>query len=92
MKPVKYALSIVGIVTISLALGACRDDSDGRSLSFNKGTYSGKADTAITDAARRSVQDRVHYQSGVDSTGGGGSGNTGSSSSADVRPPGVGDQ
>lgn len=90
MKPIKTALTIGCVVALALTLAACRDDEDGRPLAYDKGNYAGKPDTALTDAARRAVQDRIYYQSGVDGTGGGAS--SGASSSADVRPPGKGDK
>jgi len=83
----KTSLMIGCVLAASFMLGACREDEQGRPLGYNKGNYAGKPDTALSDEARRMIQDRVHYQGGGDAGSGGTPGISGVSSSADVRPP-----
>ncbi|MBT5050122.1 MAG: hypothetical protein HOM58_16600 [Rhodospirillaceae bacterium] len=86
MQTMRTAFLISGLVAASLTLGACRDEVQGRSAN-DKGNYAGKPDTQISSNARRALMDRIRHQGGLDSTGGGSVGNSGGSSSADVRPP-----
>lgn len=87
MKIVKTMLLVCSAAAACIVLSACRENEQGRVLSYDKGRYSGKPDAMLSDAARRSIQDRVHYQSGLDTVSGGTPGPSGASSSADVRPP-----
>jgi len=79
---------MAGVVAAGMALGACRENEQGRPLNYHKGKYAGKPDTELSAAARRSIQDRVRYQGGLSASPGGGPDASGPSSSADVRPPG----
>ncbi len=87
MKKMKTALLLSSVMAASLVLGACRDEEQGRSLAQNKGNYAGKPDAKLSDAARRSIMDRIHYQGGLDSGSGGTPGISGVAPGADVRPP-----
>ncbi|HEY9536949.1 MAG TPA: hypothetical protein VIS03_05090 [Kiloniellaceae bacterium] len=48
-----------------LALAACDEAEQGRILHYEKGTYLGQSDTALTDAQRDELNARVKRQSGV---------------------------
>jgi len=85
---IRTMLLASGVVAASLALGACRENEQGRPLHYDKGRYSGKPDTELSAAARLSIHDRVRHQGALTASPGGGAGLPGPSSSADVRPPG----
>lgn len=87
MKWMKTALLVGGVMATGLIVGACRENEQGRPLAYQKGHYAGNPDTPISEEARRSLMNRVHYQIGLDSASGGTAGISGASSSADVRPP-----
>ena len=87
-KPFRTAFLVAGVVAAGLALGACRENEQGRPLNYQKGKYAGKPDTELSAEARRSIQDRVRHQGALTASPGGGAGLAGPSSSADVRPPG----
>jgi hypothetical protein len=84
---IRTILLVGGVVAASLALGACRENEQGRPLKYDKGRYSGKPDTELSAAARRGIHDRVRHQGALTASPGGGAGLPGPSSSADVRPP-----
>ncbi|MEE8445494.1 MAG: hypothetical protein V3S44_09105 [Alphaproteobacteria bacterium] len=86
-QSIRTMLLVGGVVAASLALGACRENEQGRPLSYDKGKYAGKPDTEISAAARRGIRDRVRHQGALTASPGGGAGLPGPSSSADVRPP-----
>jgi len=86
-KTVRTVLLVAGVVAAGMALGACREDEQGRPLKYDKGNYAGKPDTELSAAARRSLHDRVRYQGALTASPGGGAGLAAPSSSADVRPP-----
>ncbi len=88
MKTGKLITMLACLVAVGASLGACREDEQGRVLLFNKGVYLGKADTPISEEARRNFRTRALRQSAArgfgQSAGGGGSG---SGRPPDVRPP-----
>ncbi len=45
---IRTMLLVGGVVAASLALGACRENEQGRPLKYDKGRYSGKPDTEIS--------------------------------------------
>lgn len=86
-RTIRTAFLAAGVVAAGMALGACRENEQGRPLKYEKGRYSGKPDTEISAAARRSIHDRVRYQGALTASPGGGAGLEAPSSAADVRPP-----
>jgi len=86
-KTIRTAFLVAGVVAAGMALGACREDEQGRPLQYHKGRYSGKPDTEISAAARRSIHARVRYQGALSASPSGDAGLAAPSSSADVRPP-----
>jgi len=83
----KTSIAVLGCaLAVALALGGCREDEQGRALTFDKGNYSGKPDTPLSAEAREKLRDRARHQGGlggVDRGPPGGAVPTG----ADVRPP-----
>ncbi len=78
--------ALVGVALLApLALGACREDDQGRVLRYKKGVYLGKPDSKLTEEQDRMLRERAQYQgSGVSiALGGGGE-------RPNVRPPGPG--
>ncbi len=89
MKTGKLIVTLACLVAVGASLGACREDEQGRVLLFDKGVYLGKADTPITEEARRAIRSRMSRQAASRGFGGGGGGGGGSSLGRppDVRPP-----
>ncbi len=88
MKTGKLIVTLACLVAVGASLGACREDEQGRVLLFNKGVYLGKADTPITDEARRAMRLRTARQAasrGI--AGGAGGGGSSLGRPPDVRPP-----
>ena len=56
-------IGIVGAVLASaLVLAACRAEEQGRVIRYQKGTYLGKPDTALSGAQLKNLRDRSSYQ------------------------------
>ncbi len=88
MKTGKLIVTLACLVAVGASLGACREDEQGRVLLFNKGVYLGKADTPITEEARRAIRSRMSRQAASRGLGGGGgAGGSGLGRPPDVRPP-----
>lgn len=49
---------------LALALTACDEAEQGRVLRYEKGTYLGKSDSALTDQQREELRARVGLQGG----------------------------
>jgi len=49
-------------LTLVLTLSACRDEEQGRSLHYEKGTYQGAADTSLDQDTVSKLQQRVNNQ------------------------------
>ncbi len=64
---------LAGLLVIGLALGACREDEQGRVVWFEKGVYLGNPDTPISADTRRALNARSQYQNGRAGSSGGGS-------------------
>lgn len=56
----KIALLMVAV----LALAACDQDEQGRILTYEKGTYLGKADSALSDEQLAELRQRAARQAG----------------------------
>ena len=50
------------IVAVS-SLAGCRDEEQGRPLSYEKGVYQGALDEPIDEETRRELRDRIKHQS-----------------------------
>ena len=56
-------ITIVGVVLASaLVLAACRAEEQGRAIRYQKGTYMGKPDTALSGEQLKNLRDRSRYQ------------------------------
>lgn len=86
MKTGKLIVTLACLVAVGASLGACREDEQGRVLLFDKGVYLGKADTPITQEARRAIRSRMSRQAASRGFGGGGGGSS-LGRPPDVRPP-----
>ncbi len=73
MKKMKLA-AVLTLAAVSVVLGGCRAEEQGRILSYQKGVYLGKPDSEPDAALRRVLRQRVQYQRGLDVIGGGGAG------------------
>jgi hypothetical protein len=60
MKLVTFA--VIGIMAI--ATSSCREEEQGRLLSYEKGTYLGQADTALSAEQLNELANRSRLQSG----------------------------
>ena len=87
MKTGKLIVTIACLVAVGALLGACREDEQGRVLLFKKGVYLGKADTPITEEARRNIRTRALRQSAARGFGQSAGGGSASGAPPDVRPP-----
>ncbi len=87
MITLRTAVQLGAALVLAVTLGACRGEEQNRSLSYNKGVYSGKPDTPVSQQARRGMRERMVFQgglSGIDRGGGGGG-----AAPADVRQPAI---
>ncbi len=86
MEILKTATVIGLAAVLALTLGACREDEQGRRLTYEPGVYKGKADTPVSEQVRRSLKTRIQRQNAL---AGGVSGGGGAPRSAppNVRPP-----
>ncbi len=87
MKTGKFVTMLACLVAVGVSLGACREDEQGRVLLFEKGVYLGKADTPITEEARRNIRTRALRQSAARGFGQSAGGGSASGAPPDVRPP-----
>ena len=87
MKTGKLIVMLACLASVGASLGACREDEQGRVLLFEKGVYLGKADTPITEEARRNIRTRVLQQGAARGFGPSPGGGPGSGTPPDVRPP-----
>ena len=55
-------LQIFALVTIVTALSSCAEEEQDRLLSYEKGTYLGKADQALTEEQVRNLMGRADIQ------------------------------
>jgi len=55
-------LAVAGLLASSLLLSGCDPDEQDRVLLYDKGTYKGKPDTALSDADREALRARVRNQ------------------------------
>ncbi len=53
---------VYSLLVVALALPGCRESEQGRVLLFEKGSYLGKPDTAISEEARRALRQRSELQ------------------------------
>ena len=56
---------VYSLLVVVLALPGCRESEQGRVLLFEKGSYLGKPDTAISEEARRALRQRSELQRGT---------------------------
>ncbi|WP_436640266.1 hypothetical protein [Microbaculum sp. FT89] len=62
MGNIKTVLIASLAVGLAAGLGGCREEEQNRPLHLDKGVYSGKADTALTDEQRRALDQRNQQQ------------------------------
>lgn len=75
--------ALVGVVLLApLALGACREDDQGRILRYKKGVYLGQPDSKLTDELEQKLRERAQYQGSSVAFAPGGGGER-----PNVRPP-----
>ncbi len=86
METLKTATVIGLAAVLALTLGACREDEQGRRLTYEPGVYKGKADTPVSEQARRALKTRIQLQNGL-AGGSGGAGGARRSAPPNVRPP-----
>jgi len=61
----RSAVRGAGLLAVGLllaALGACREEEQGRELHFQKGTYKGQADTPLGEEAANNLRRRASHQ------------------------------
>ncbi len=49
-------------LVVVVALGACREEEQGRSLAYEKGTYQGAVDQGLDPATREALRHRIRNQ------------------------------
>jgi hypothetical protein len=57
-------VACAAVVLVAGALAGCREEEQGRRLSFDKGTYTGPADTALSKAQMDELTNRAALQGG----------------------------
>jgi len=57
-------LTLLAVVGAALALAACDEDEQGRILRYEKGTYLGKPDTALSEEQLDELRLRAKQQAG----------------------------
>ncbi len=57
-------MTLTALLVAGLALGACDQNEQGRILSYEKGTYLGKPDTALTEEQVDELRHRARQQAG----------------------------
>ena len=58
------ALTLVAVFGTSLTLAACDENEQGRILRYEKGTYLGQPDTALTEDQLSELRSRAKRQAG----------------------------
>jgi hypothetical protein len=55
---------IVAVLALGMAIGlaGCREEEQGRAMHLEKGVYSGKSDTELTEEQRRALEQRGRLQ------------------------------
>lgn len=56
---------LAAVAALGLALSGCDPEEQGRILQYEKGTYLGKSDEALSPEARDALRSRVSRQRGV---------------------------
>ncbi len=62
----RKTLAVVAVLAVSVALGACRGEEQGRVTMYKKGQYLGQKDDTLADAQISSLRERAANQSGTD--------------------------
>ena len=55
--------SLLAIAVVSVAMSSCREEEQGRYLSYEKGTYLGKTDTSLNSVQLGELTGRSRLQS-----------------------------
>jgi hypothetical protein len=58
----RLVAALAGLLLSALALAGCRVEEQGRVLRYEKGTYLGKPDTALTETQRNALRQRGYAQ------------------------------
>lgn len=58
------AAGLAVVLLLSVGLGACREEEQGRKLFYEKGIYGGQSDTEIPDETLSNLRQRVNQQRG----------------------------
>ncbi len=59
MQVNRWLISLAAIILCGMALSACKGEEQGRPLRFEKGTYGGAPDTALSEEVRRNLRARA---------------------------------
>ena len=63
MRNMRIALCLAGAVAVT-ALGACREEEQGRLRNFDPGVYKGQEDTPLDSAVIDDLRERARRQAG----------------------------
>jgi hypothetical protein len=58
----KHILTVSAVILLAAGLAACREDEQGRPLSYEKGVYAGQSDEPLSEEARRQLDQRALQQ------------------------------
>jgi hypothetical protein len=61
----KKSLAIVAALAVSVALGACRGEEQGRVTMYKKGQYIGQKDDTLSEAQMAVLRERAAQQAGT---------------------------
>jgi hypothetical protein len=65
MLHIKSRLALLAVLAPALFLSACDPAEQGRVLNYEKGTYLGKKDQALTDQVKEDLRQRAMMQKGT---------------------------
>jgi hypothetical protein len=61
----RKSLAVVAVLAVSVALGACRGEEQGRVTMYKKGQYIGQKDDTLSDAQIAVLRERAAEQAGT---------------------------
>ena len=72
MRPGNFIVVLGCVVAASVLLGSCRENEQDRVLVYQKGSYLGKPDTAVSESALRALSAQIQRQNERAGPSGGG--------------------